>query len=205
MSRPLPADRPSLPPGRDRVALAPNRWLPSSSPIISARAQLLIRLPMLLAISGRRLHTRPRESPDSRPKAAPRVLLPMRQRAPAAASPVGSSSSTASTLPLVLFHTGSMAGSRLDGAWSLACACAPAGTPRARARRSGNWKRRMFMARSRLPTPWWRPLAGIGMLFGLCLFNKSRISPKRYCNLSGASIPTNGRARSSATSHSLKR
>ncbi len=48
-------------------------------------------------------------------------------------------------------------------------------------------------------------LAGTGMLFGLCSFNKSRTSPKRYWSLSGAWIPTDGRARSSATSLSLNR
>jgi len=97
------------------VALVLMRWLPPSpSSVSSAKAQLLIRLPILSVIPLRRLQTRPRESPASNPKAAPSVLLPKRQRAPAAASPVGSSNNTASTLPLVLFQTGSTVESRFE-------------------------------------------------------------------------------------------
>ena len=57
---------------------------------------------MALAMPVLRSQTTPSESPASSPKAASSVLLPKRQRAPAWAS-VGSSSRTASTLPLALF------------------------------------------------------------------------------------------------------
>jgi len=106
LSWPLPTLRPTLPPGRLKVVAALRRWLLVSSSSM-ATLQVVIRLLMLLPIPLRLLHSRPSESPESSPKAALSVLRPSRQRAPVAASLVGSRISAPSTWPL-LFHTGSM-------------------------------------------------------------------------------------------------
>src|SRR5205085_3673054 len=135
--------------------------------------QLFGRLPSPPAIPVLRLQSRASESPASSPSVLSSEVPPKCHRVPTWAPSTGSRTSSASSSPLALFHTGSTACCARRSALDLfrPCADAPVATPRASIRTSGKARRRGDMAAvgpcagGRVP---WGPETNLP---GLCLFN----------------------------------